>query len=314
MSHRVLFLDSNHPLLIDTLRKNGFVCEEDYVSAKEAVRAKIAAYDAVVIRSRFKIDAAFIDAAKNLKCIGRAGAGMENIDVAYAEQKGIKCVHAPEGNRDAVGEQAIGMLLALMNNICRADRQVRSGEWIREGNRGYELQGKTVGVVGYGNMGSAFVQRLKGFDVNILVYDKYKKNFGTSEIKECAMEEIFEKADVISFHVPFTSETNLMVNEAYLAKFKKPVWLINTARGKILDTKSLVQGLESGKVRGACLDVSEYESVSFEKMDFAALPAPFQYLVQSDKVILTPHIAGWTFESNEKIALILAEKITAAIR
>lgn len=314
MSHRVLFLDSNHPLLIDTLRKNGFVCEEDYASTKEAVQSKIADYDAIVIRSRFKLDASFIDAAKKLKCIGRAGAGMENIDVAYAEQKGIKCVHAPEGNRDAVGEQAIGMLLALMNNICRADRQVRSGEWTREGNRGYELQGKTVGVVGYGNMGSAFVQRLKGFDVNILVYDKYKKNFGTNEIKECAMEEIFEKADVISFHVPLTSETDLMVNEAYLAKFKKTVWLINTARGKILDTKSLVQCLESGKVRGVCLDVSEYESVSFEKMDFATLPAPFQYLIQSDKVILTPHIAGWTFESNEKIALILAEKMTAAIR
>ncbi|MDQ3110776.1 MAG: 2-hydroxyacid dehydrogenase [Bacteroidota bacterium] len=310
---RILFLDSNHPLLIETLRANGFVCEEDYVSTKEEVQTKIGDYDALVIRSRFKIDAAFLDAATTLKCIGRAGAGMENIDVKYAEAKGIKCVHAPEGNRDAVGEQAMGMLLALMNNICRADRQVREGKWIREGNRGYELQGKTVGVIGYGNMGSAFVQRLKGFGVKILVYDKYKKNFGTDEIKECEMEEIFENADVLSFHIPLTAETNLVVNEDYLSKFKKPIWLINTARGKILDTASLVKNLESGKVRGACLDVSEYESISFEKIDIALLPAPFQYLISSDKVILTPHIAGWTFESNEKIAKVLAEKITAAL-
>ncbi len=310
---RILFLDSNHHLLIDILRANGFVCDEDYAGTKEAIQSKISDYDAIVIRSRFKIDAPFIDAAKNLKCIGRAGAGMENIDVAYAEAKGIKCVHAPEGNRDAVGEQAIGMLLALMNNVCRADREIRSGHWIREGNRGYELQGKTVGVVGYGNMGSAFVQRLKGFDVNVLVYDKYKKDFGTDEVKESTMEEIFEKADVISFHLPLTTETMFMVDEAYLSQFKKPVWLINTARGQLLDTSALVHYIEHGKVRGACLDVSEYESVSFEKMDFSTLPEPFQYLIKSDKVILTPHIAGWTFESNEKIARILAEKITAAL-
>ncbi|CAN5815373.1 2-hydroxyacid dehydrogenase [soil metagenome] len=312
MSYRILFLDSNHHLLIDTLHANGFVCEEDYVSTKEEVLAKIPGYDAIVIRSRFKIDAVFIEAATNLKCIGRAGAGMENIDVAFAEARGIKCVHAPEGNRDAVGEQAIGMLLALMNNVCRADREVRSGHWIREGNRGYELQGKTVAVIGYGNMGSAFVQRLKGFDVTVLAYDKYKNNFGTADVKESTLEEIFEQADVISFHVPLTSETSYMVDDTFLSQFKKPVWLINTARGKILDTSALVHFLEHGKVRGACLDVSEYESLSFEKMDFSTLPEPFQYLIKSDKVILTPHIAGWTFESNEKIARILAEKITDA--
>ncbi|MEO5645561.1 MAG: 2-hydroxyacid dehydrogenase [Bacteroidia bacterium] len=312
MSYRILFLDSNHHLLIDTLHANGFVCEEDYVSTKEEVLAKIPGYDAIVIRSRFKIDAVFIEAATNLKCIGRAGAGMENIDVAFAEARGIKCVHAPEGNRDAVGEQAIGMLLALMNNVCRADREVRSGHWIREGNRGYELQGKTVAVIGYGNMGSAFVQRLKGFDVTVLAYDRYKKNFGTADVKESTLEEIFEHADVISFHVPLTSETSYMVDDTFLSQFKKPVWLINTARGKILDTSALVHFLEHGKVRGACLDVSEYESLSFEKMDFSTLPEAFQYLIKSDKVILTPHIAGWTFESNEKIARILAEKITDA--
>jgi D-3-phosphoglycerate dehydrogenase len=310
---RILLLDSNHPSLIDTLHKNGFACDEDYTSTKAEVEKKLGDYHAVVIRSRFKIDAQFIEEGTNLKCIARAGAGMENIDVKFAEEKGIKCVHAPEGNRDAVGEQAIGMLLALMNNLCRADKQVRSGQWIREGNRGYELQGKTVGVIGYGNMGSAFVQRLKGFDVNVLVYDKYKKNFGTDEVKESTMVEIFGHADVISFHIPLTSETNYLVNEDFLDSFAKPIWLINTARGKILDTKALVKNLESGKVRGACLDVSEYESVSFEKMEIESLPEPFQYLIKSDKVILSPHIAGWTFESHEKIADILAEKITMAL-
>ncbi|CAN5238727.1 2-hydroxyacid dehydrogenase [soil metagenome] len=310
---RILLLDSNHHLLIDTLRANGFVCDEDYHSSKGEIEKKLSDYSAVVIRSRFKIDAAFMNAGSNLKCIARAGAGMENIDLEYAATKGISCVHAPEGNRDAVGEQAIGMLLALMNNICRADHEVRSGHWIREGNRGYELQGKTVGVIGYGNMGTAFVQRLKGFDVNILVYDKYRENFGTEEVKESTLEEIEEHADVLSLHVPLTKETEFMVDESFLSRFKKPIWLINTARGKILDTISLVKMLEHGKVRGACLDVSEYESVSFEKMDISEFPEPFKYLIRSDKVILTPHIAGWTFESHEKIAKILAEKITLAI-
>ena len=310
---RILLLDSNHPSLAETLTKHGFACEEDYTSSKAEVEAKLPDYKAVVIRSRFKIDKQFIDAGTNLRCIARAGAGMENIDVAYAEKKGVKCVHAPEGNRDAVGEQAIGMLLALMNNVCRADREVRRGEWIREGNRGYELQGKTVGVIGYGNMGSAFVQRLKGFDVNILVYDKYKKNFGKEGIKESSLEEIFEKADVLSLHIPLTDETHHLVNEAFLSRFKKSIWLINTARGKVLDTVALVNALEQGKVRGACLDVSEYESLSFENMEVEKLPYAYQYLVKSDKVILTPHIAGWTFESHQKIADILAEKITEAL-
>ncbi len=313
MSARILFIDENHPSLIGNLRKRGYECDEDYVNSKLEIEKVISNYDAVVIRSRFKIDKQFIEAGKNLKCIARAGAGMENIDLEFAAKKNIICAHAPEGNRDAVGEQTIGMLLALMNNVCRADNQVRNGEWIREGNRGYELQGKTVGVIGYGNMGTAFVQRLKGFDVRVLVYDKYKKNFGNDWVKESSLEEIFQEADVISFHIPLTDETNYMVNEEFLSQFKKPIWLINTARGKILDTAALVKFIENGKVRGACLDVSEYESVSFEKIDISKLPLPFQYLIKSDKVILTPHIAGWTFESYEKIAKVLEEKISAVL-
>ncbi len=313
MSARILFIDENHPSLIGNLRKRGYECDEDYVNSKVEIEKVISNYDAVVIRSRFKIDKQFIEAGKNLKCIARAGAGMENIDLEFAAKKNIICAHAPEGNRDAVGEQTIGMLLALMNNVCRADNQVRNGEWIREGNRGYELQGKTVGVIGYGNMGTAFVQRLKGFDVRVLVYDKYKKNFGNDWVKESSLEEIFQEADVISFHIPLTDETNYMVKEEFLSQFKKPIWLINTARGKILDTAALVKFIENGKVRGACLDVSEYESVSFEKIDISKLPLPFQYLIKSDKVILTPHIAGWTFESYEKIAKVLEEKISAVL-
>ncbi|HLG02728.1 MAG TPA: 2-hydroxyacid dehydrogenase [Bacteroidia bacterium] len=309
MQHRILFADSNHPLLIQLLREKGYVCDEDYENPKELIEEKAALYDAVVIRSRFPIDREFIDRSTKLKCIARAGAGLENIDTAYAHSKGITCVHAPEGNKDAVGEQALGMLLALMNNLCRADREVRTGKWIREGNRGFELQGKTVGIIGYGNMGSAFAQRLRGFDVKILAYDKYKNGFGNGSVSESGMEQIFAEADVLSLHIPLTDETNRLVSDTFIAFFKKPFWLINTSRGKILDTKALVRGLESGKVRGAALDVLEYESISFEGLDATLIPEAFQQLIRSDKVILSPHIAGWTYESHEKIARALAKKI-----
>lgn len=310
---RVLSLDSNHHSLLETLREKGYHCDEDEHSTKEEIMAKLADYDVLIIRSRFKLDKTFLDAGTNLKCIARAGAGMENIDVEYAESKGIRCVHAPEGNRDAVGEQAIGMLLALMNNLCRADREVRNGTWKREENRGYELQGKTVGIIGYGNMGSAFAQRLRGFDVRVLAYDKYKSGFGNEFVAESTLEEIFANADVLSLHIPLTEETRYLVDDSFLAQFKKPIWLINTARGKVLDTAALVRAIEKAHVRGACLDVLEYESVSFEKLDAASLPEPFQYLIRSEKVILSPHIAGWTFESHRKIAEALARKIIAVL-
>ena len=308
---KILFIDSNHPSLQNGLKKAGFVCEHDHTSPKEEIEKKIAAYQGIVIRSRFKIDASFLDKATDLKFIARVGAGMENIDVAYAEKKGIKCLHAPEGNRTAVAEQAMGMLLALFNNIIRADREVRSGTWIREGNRGEELEGKTVGILGFGNMGSAFAQRLKGFDVTVLAYDKYKKDIGSDLVKESSMEEIFEKADVLSLHLPLTAKTQFMVNDAFLNKFKKDIYVINTSRGKIVRTDDLAKNIRSGKVKGACLDVLEYETLSFEKLDKEALPEAFQFLSQSDKVVLSPHIAGWTHQSNEKMALVLVKKIAA---
>ena len=308
---RVAFIDSVHSSLQKELEKNGIMCDMLYDLPNEEIIAKLPSYDGAVIRSKFIIDKAIIDKVPGWKFIARAGAGMENIDVEYAENKGIRCLHAPEGNRDAVGEQAVAMLLMLFNNLCRADREVREGKWIREGNRGIELMGKTVGIIGYGNMGSAFAQRLRGFGVKVLAYDKYKNGFDDTSVIESSLDDLFAEADVISLHVPLTDETRYMINDEFINRFRKNVFIINTARGKALNTADLVKNIESGKVHGACLDVLEYEAVSFENIDAANLPAPFQYLIKSDKVVLSPHIAGWTHESNEKIALALARKIIA---
>lgn len=310
---KILFLDSNHPLLHETLQKAGHTCDLNYQWTKEEVITSIHLYDGIVIRSKIKITKEIIDKGLKLKFIARAGAGMENIDVEYAERKGIRCLHAPEGNRDAVGEHAIGMLLSLFNNLCRANKEVREGKWIREGNRGIELMGKTVGIIGYGNMGSAFAERLKGFGVKVLVYDKYRRNFGNNFIIESTLDQIFEQVDVISLHTPLTEETHYMINDNFINSFKKNIYIVNTARGKCLNTGDLVKNIKSGKVAGACLDVLEYEVVSFENLDASNLPEPFQYLIQSEKVMLSPHIGGWTIESNQKIARVLAEKIQAEV-
>lgn len=307
----ILFIDSNHSILHSTLEKAGHVCHLNYNWTKEEIISNIHLYDGIVIRSKIKITKEIIDKAIKLKFIARAGAGMENIDVAYAENKGIKCLHAPEGNKDAVAEHALGMLLALFNNLCRANIEVREGKWIREGNRGIELMGKTVGIIGYGNMGSAFAERLKGFGVKILVYDKYKKNFGTDLIQETNLETIFKECDIVSLHTPLTEETNYLINNAFINSFQKNIFIINTARGKCLNTADLVKNIQSGKVLGACLDVLEYEATSFENIELKNIPDALQYLFKSEKIILSPHIAGWTFESNEKIGKVLAEKILA---
>lgn len=311
---KILFIDSNHNLLHETLQKAGHTCDLNYTWTKEEIENNIHLYDGIVIRSKIKITKEIIDKANNLKFIARAGAGMENIDVVYAESKGIKCFHAPEGNRDAVAEHCIAMILSLFNNLQKADKEVREGKWIREGNRGIELMGKTIGIIGYGNMGSAFAERLIGFGVNILVYDKYLNTLkfrqaSNGRIAESTMKNIFENADIISIHIPLTEETHYLINDDFINQFSKNIYIINTSRGKCLNTADLVKNLKSGKVSGACLDVLEYEIVSFEDLDASSLPEPFQFLIQSNKVILSPHIAGWTIESNEKIAKVLAEKI-----
>ena len=243
---------------------------------------------------------------KNLKFIARSGAGMENIDLNYCNQKNIVCFNSPEGNRDAVAEHALGMLLSLFNKIHIADNEIRNGKWNREKNRGIELSGKTIGIIGYGNTGSAFAERLKGFNVNILVFDKYKKKYGNSFVKERSMKKIFAEADVLSLHIPLTEETKYLVNDAFIKKFKKKLFLINTSRGPIVKTDDLVKNLKRGKILGACLDVIEYEEGSFEKMEDGSA---FEFLKKSENVILTPHIAGWTVESYRKLSQILADKI-----
>ena len=309
---KVLFLDTNHPYLIESLRKMGMRCDEDYDSSKEVIEGKIDKYDGIVIRSRFTIDKTFLDQAKSLRFIARVGAGLENIDTGYARERGISLLAAPEGNRNAVGEHALAMILAMFNKLKKADSEIRRGLWLREDNRGIELEGKTVGIVGYGNMGKAFAKKLQGFDCEVLCYD-ILPNVGDGNARQVEYGELFEKTEVLSLHTPQTSLTRGLVNAQYLDQFHKPIYLINTARGSAVVTKDLVEALKSRKVLGACLDVLEYEKASFENFfsEKNTLPEAFQYLIASDKVLLSPHVAGWTIESKFKLAETIVRKIAA---
>jgi len=307
---KVLHLETNHELLINQLNDLGFTNYEDYKSSKEVVEANIHEYDGIVLRSRFTIDKQFLDAAKNLKFIGRVGAGLENIDGDYAEQKGVYLISAPEGNRNAVGEHSLGMLLSLFNKLNKGDHEVRQGKWLREENRGVELDGKTVGLIGYGNMGKAFAKKLRGFDVAVLCYD-IKDHVGDENAKQVSLAIFQEKVDVVSLHTPQTPLTLNMINTAFINQIKKPFWLINTARGKSVATADLVSALKSGKILGAGLDVLEYEKASFETLFSSKLPEAFRYLINSEKVLLSPHVAGWTIESKEKLAQTIVDKIKA---
>ena len=307
---KILHIDSNHPLLWEQLENAGFTNEADFTSTKEEVENKIENYHGIVIRSRFKIDKNFIDKAKNLQFIARVGAGLESIDCKYAESKNIKLIAAPEGNCNAVGEHALGMILSLFNKLNIADKEVKSGHWNRESNRGTELDGKTVGIIGYGNMGKSFAKKLRGFDVEVLCYD-ILPNVGDENAKQVSLEELQQKADVLSLHIPWTPETDKMVNATFINQFAKPFWLINTARGKSVVTTDLVVALQSGKILGAGLDVLEYEKLSFETLFEGEKPEAFDYLLHANNVILTPHIAGWTIESKEKLAQVIVNKINS---
>ena len=300
---KVIFLDSTHQYLIDELRRNSFICHQEFSKTKEQIENIIENYDGVIIRSRFKIDKKFIDAGKNLKFIARAGSGLENIDIKYAKRKNIICINAGEGNKQAVAEHALAMILNLINKIKQADYQIRNGNWLREENRGLELSKKTFGIIGYGNTGSAFVNLLKNFNVKILVYDKYKKNYPFKS----SMKKIFNEADFISLHIPLSNETEDLVNKTFINQVKKPFYLINTSRGKCVKTNELINAIKEEKILGACLDVFEFEKNSFE--DIKTDNINLNFLINSNKTILTPHIAGWTHESYYKIAKILAEKI-----
>jgi len=306
---KVLFIDSAHPFLRDQLEAMGFVCEAFEEKNPEFYRQIANQYIGFVVRSKIALDESILPLATQLKFIARVGAGMENIDVLLAEKLGIVCLNAPEGNRDAVGEQAVGMLLALLNKLPQVDREVRQGIWRRAENRGTEIKGKTIGLIGYGNTGSVTARKLSGFEAEILAYDKYKRGFSNSIVKEAAMEEIFERADIVSLHIPLTPETDYLVDQAFLSRFKKPIVLINTSRGRNVKTVDLIAAMKSGKVTGACLDVLEFEKFSFEDLQADALPDAFRELLAMPNVLLSPHIAGWTHESHYKLSAVLVEKI-----
>lgn len=313
MTSKVLVTDSTHPILVQRLREAGLQVDIDISSDYDVLLSLIADYEAIVVRSKVIIDRRFIDHAPRLRCIGRVGAGMETIDVDYAESKDIRCLNSPEGNRDAVGEHAVGLLLSLLNNIARADAEIRRGLWQREANRGVELQYRTVGIIGFGNMGAAFARRLQGFGCRILAYDKYKQSYAPDYVEEVSLSELQRQADVVSLHVPLTDETRHMVNLSFLRSFAHPFILLNTSRGAVVDTPALVQAMQQGLVTGAALDVIEYENMTRDSLDMETLPDAFRYLIESPRAVLTPHVAGWTVESKYKLAAVLADKIISVL-
>lgn len=309
----VLHVDVNHPLILEQFNDLGFKNDEEYTATKAEIEEKIQEYDGLIIRSRFAIDESFFRKATKLKFIGRLGAGLENIDTHFAKEQGIFLAAAPEGNRNAVGEHTLGMLLSLFNKLNKADREVRNGTWDREGNRGIELDGKTVGIIGYGNMGKAFAKKLRGFDVEVICYD-IQGGVEDENARQVGIMELHQRTEILSLHVPQTEATIGMINTEFMEKFHHPFWILNTARGKCIRTEDLVTSLHSGKILGAGLDVLEYEKSSFEDMFKTAegntqMPSAFQELLKMDNVLLSPHVAGWTVESKEKLAQTIVDKI-----
>lgn len=307
-SPKCLIVDSMHESIFPQLKEIGW--EVDYLPTitRDEIKVKHLGYDGLIVRSKAIIDRDLLGENPTIKFIGRAGAGLDNLDLDYLNEKGIHVLHASEGNRDAVGEYTIAALLSLLRNLPKADREVKDFLWDREGNRGEELMGKTVGIIGYGNMGRAFARRLSGFGCNVLAYDKYKTSFSDPFCKEVTMEQLFEETDILSLHIPLTSETKRLVNTEYLKQFKKRIVLVNTARGEIVSLGDLNQALENGKVRGVALDVLENEKL--DKLS-PQQRLTFDSLREKSNVILTPHIAGWTFESHIKINVALVTKIKA---
>lgn len=306
---KILLLDKNHPLITDQLLAKNFVLEEDFSSSYDEVCQKIKNYDGVIIRSRIPLDQNFLEKATNLKFIARVGAGMENIDIPVAKKLGIQLINSPEGNRDSVAEHVVGMLLVLMNRLFIASQEVKNGIWLREENRGDELLGKTVGLIGYGNMGKATAKRLSGFGCKVIFHD-ILPNLSDEYAAQVSLEELKQQAEVISLHIPLTEETHYLINENFIKDMQHNFYFVNTARGKNVETKYLVEGLKSGKILGACLDVLEYEKSSFENLEVEN--ENLKYLLHSEKALLTPHIAGWTHQSKEKLAQFIVDKIVAS--
>lgn len=306
---KVLFIDTVHSILEERLSNRGFYCIDGTKMSREEIQLELKDVFGIVIRARFTLDKEFLFNASQLKFIARSGSGLENIDQVYCKERKIELFNSPEGNRNAVGEHALGMLLSLLNKLPQANKQVKDGIWDREGNRGEELDGKTIGIIGYGNNGSAFAKKLRGFDVKILIYDKYKTGFGDHFVQEGTLQAIFQQADIVSFHIPLTKENKYFANQSFFNSFSKPIRLLNLSRGKIVNTKDMVLALKEKKVIGACLDVLEFETKSFESFFEQHLPEEFNYLIHSDNVILSPHVGGWTIESYFKLSNVLADKI-----
>lgn len=305
---KILLLDKNHPLISEQLLEKNFILEEDFISSYEQVLEKIDKYEGVIIRSRIPLDERLLEKGKNLKFIARVGAGMENIDVLKAQELGIKLINSPEGNRDAVAEHCLGMLLVLMNRLFISANEVKNNIWLREENRGEEIKGKTFGLIGYGNMGKALAKRLSGFGCEVIFYD-IKPNLSDGFAKQVSLEELQANADILSLHIPLNDKTHYIIDEKFISEMKKSFYFVNTSRGKNVKTSALIEGIKSGKVKGACLDVLEYEKSSFENLELEN--DDLQYLLNSEKVIVTPHIAGWTHQSKIKLAQTIVDKILA---
>lgn len=305
---KILQLDKNHPLITEQLSAKGFEIDDDFSSSYDEVLKKIDAYDGIIIRSRIPIDRNFIEHGKNLKFIARVGAGMENIDGEFATKSGISLISSPEGNRDAVAEHVLGMLLILMNRLFIASNEVKNGIWKREENRGDELLGKTFGIIGYGNMGKAVAKRLSGFGAKV-IFNDILPNLSDEFATQVSLKQLQEEADILSLHLPITPETRYIFNEKMIAGMKKNFYFINTARGENVNTKDLVKAMKSGKIKAVCLDVLEFEKPSFENI--TEKNEDLEYLLHSENAIVTPHIAGWTIQSKEKLAQIIVDKILA---
>lgn len=305
---KILIIDSCHDILPQKLTHAGFIPEVRTSLTQSELEACISHYKGLILRSKYPVDRALLNKASSLLFIGRIGAGMDNIDLQACAEKGIRCLNSPEGNRIAVAEHTVGMLLSICNNLCRANLQIRHNQWLREENRGMEIAGKTIGILGYGNMGSAVASRLSGFGANLIAYDKYKTNYAPDYVSEVSLETLFTETDILTLHIPLNPETRFMVNAEFIGNFKKNIILINTSRGKVVHTHDLVQAMQQGKVIATGLDVLEYEETSFEEMSANGNP-DLEYLLNSDRTILSPHIAGWTTESKYKLADVLADKI-----
>lgn len=308
---KVLIIDRLHDSITPLLNNIGITPDYKPDITTDEVKQILPEYEGLILRSKMKLDTTLLASAPKLKFVARAGAGVDEIDEDFLQEKGITLINAPEGNRDAVGEHTLGMLLCLMNNIHTADREVRNMQWKREANRGYELGSRTVGIIGYGNMGQAFAKRLKGFGCEVLAYDNGKTGYSDEYAKEASLEELQEKADVLSFHIPLNKDNKHLVSKDYIGGFKKPFYLINLARGEVMLLETIKWALESGKTIGAGLDVLENEKLHTLTNN---QKSTFEWLTEQDNVIFTPHVGGWTFESYEKINKAMVQKIETLLK